>query len=282
MTFISNHQKDKGYAWIVCLASFFIYVICDGVGMAFGVLVPSIKRDLETNSAAAALIGSLHIGTSYMSAPVNTTLAKMIGYRIMSVFGAAIVTTSLVVCGFAKTPMVLTLMYGVTAGVGICMIITTAEICVNQNFDQKRALANGMVFSGSSIGYFLSAPALTYILDIYGLGSAFLAEAALTSCCLFLGLLLKDTDEGAPSDQITLTNHSKSKVSPSKKLKEFFLTMVDKRVVTNKGFIMFAIGRLFNYLSLMVPILYIPSLALESGRNFTAVQARHEQFYHSF
>ena len=106
--------------------------------------------------------------------------------------------------------------------------------------------------------------------------------AALTSCCLFLGLLLKDTDEGTLSDQITQTNQSKRKISALEKSKEFVLTMVDKRVVTNKGFIMFAIGRLFNYLSLMVPILYIPSLALESGRNFTAVQARHEQFYHSF
>ena len=36
-------EKDKGYAWVVCFACFLIFVICDGVGMSFGVLVPEVQ-----------------------------------------------------------------------------------------------------------------------------------------------------------------------------------------------------------------------------------------------
>lgn len=266
------HQKDKGYAWIVCMASFLIYLICDGIGMAFGVLVPCIRKDLNTSSATAAFIGSLHIGISYMSAPINTTMAQMVGYRTMSVSGAVIVTGALVACGFSTTPTMLMIFYGVMAGIGICMIITTAELCVNHNFDQKRALANGIVFSGSSIGYFLSAPILTYILDNHGLQATFLAQGGITSSCFVLGLLLKtpkrESDENTKPD-------SEDKINGSffKKISLFLQTMIDKQVVCNRGFVMYSIARVFNYLALMVPLLYIPSLALESQGNFTPVQA---------
>ena len=96
----STTQMDKGYAWVVCASCFFIYAICDGVGMSFGVLVPYIMKNMGASHAKAAFVGSLHIGTSYMTAPINTTLAKMVGYRKMSLIGSIVVTLALAACSF--------------------------------------------------------------------------------------------------------------------------------------------------------------------------------------
>ena len=79
------------------------------------------------------------------------------------------------------------------------MVITTAELIVNQYFDKKRALAYGIVFSGSGIGYFVSAPILSYVLDKQGLEATFLVEAAVTSVCVLLGLLLKNPTDKNPN-----------------------------------------------------------------------------------
>ena len=101
--------------------------------------------------------------------------------------GAVIVTGSLVASGLSPTPVSLVLFYGVTAGVGICMLMTSGLTSLNQYFDKKRALANGVALSGTSIGYFASAPILTYLLHNGGLQETFYAEGAVTSVCLVLG-----------------------------------------------------------------------------------------------
>ena len=71
-----HHKKDTGYAWVVCISCFLINLICDGIGMSFGVLVPDIKKRLGTTTSQATFIGSLHIGLCYLIAPVNLILAK--------------------------------------------------------------------------------------------------------------------------------------------------------------------------------------------------------------
>ena len=183
----SHEYKDRGYAWVICLSCFWIQFICDGIGKAFGVLVPHIKANLNTSTATAGFIGSLHIGTSYCFGPVNNALAKRFGYRAVSMVGAVIVTGSLVASGLSSSPASLAVFYGVTAGVGICMLMTSGVMSLNQYFDKKRALANGVSTSGTSLGYFASAPILTYLLENGGLQETFYAEAAVTSVCLVLG-----------------------------------------------------------------------------------------------
>ena len=101
--------------------------------------------------------------------------------------GAVIVTGSLVASGLSSSPASLAVFYGVTAGVGICMLMTSGVMSLNQYFDKKRALANGVSTSGTSLGYFASAPILTYLLENGGLQETLYTEAAVTSVCLVLG-----------------------------------------------------------------------------------------------
>ena len=166
---------------------FWIHFIWDGIGKAFGVLVPYIKADLGASTATVGFIGSLHIATSYCFGPINNALANLFGYRAVSLVGAFIVTSSLVASGLSSSPVSLAVFYGVTAGVGICMLITSGVISLNQYFDKKRALANGVATSGTSLGYLASAPILTYLLEHGGLKETFYAEGAVTSVCLVLG-----------------------------------------------------------------------------------------------
>ena len=94
----------------------------DGIGMAFGVFVPPIKKYLGTSTSSTAFIGSLHIGLCYLAAPFNLTLAKTFGFRKVAICGSLIVTAALITCGYIDTLSSLTILYGVCAGLATSAI----------------------------------------------------------------------------------------------------------------------------------------------------------------
>ena len=257
-----HHKKDTGYAWVVCISCFLIYLICDGIGMSFGVLVPDIKKRLGTTTSQAAFIGSLHIGLCYLIAPINLILAKALGFRKVSVIGAVVVTVALIACGSMKSLVSLTVMYGVVGSIGICMIITVAELAVNEWFDQRRALANSIVYSGCSVGYFVSAPILTSVVESYGLQAAFMTEGFVTFLCILLGFFLK-----TPIEETSRSDTPPENTSIFGRLHELLINMINKEILSDKGFIMYVLGRIFSCFSLLVPLIYVPSLMLEFGKS---------------
>ena len=85
-------MKDNGYAWVICLASFLIYFICDGIGTAFGVMAPYLKSRLNCTTGMATLIGSMHLGLAFVLAPANVFLNSRLGYQIVANIGATVFT----------------------------------------------------------------------------------------------------------------------------------------------------------------------------------------------
>ena len=65
----SSNDKDKGYAWVVCIACCLGSAISEGVAQAYGVLVPDILHQSQMGMATVTLAGTLHIGTC--KAPEN-------------------------------------------------------------------------------------------------------------------------------------------------------------------------------------------------------------------
>ena len=139
------------------------------------------------------------------------------------------------------------------------MILTVADLSTNEYFEKRRALANGIVRSGASIGYFISAPVLTYIVENYGIKAGFLAEGFVTLLCVLMGLTLK-TPKGYTESEVDGTSDSEGKKGV---IKQFVSNMLDKEVLSNKGFLMFALGCVFNFFPLIVPHMYIPSVMIE-------------------
>ena len=68
------------------------------------------------------------------------------------------------------------MVYGVIAGIGMGFMVNGAQFVINVYFDQKRALANSIFFSGAPLGSAVSALVLSKVLDKYGLTAAFWFE----------------------------------------------------------------------------------------------------------
>ena len=94
--------KDKGFAWIICLACFLVAAVGDGVGSSIGVLTPHIRKLMQSKSGSTALAESLHIGLPYSMAPLIVIVVQKFGFRLTSVTEGVIFSTSLFVCGYLK------------------------------------------------------------------------------------------------------------------------------------------------------------------------------------
>ena len=178
------HHKDQGYAWIVLAACSLLHIICDGMNLSFGVLTPLIRHDFGTDSATAVFIGSLNIGISCMLAPIIIMLIRVMSYRKVTIFGIGLAGLGLISCGFCNSTLQLILLYGVVTGTGISMTLVPSQLIINEYFEERRALAYGIYYTGSSIGCLASAPLITFISKNSGIKSVFIIEGIVIYSCL--------------------------------------------------------------------------------------------------
>ena len=267
------HHKDNGYAWIVLAACFLLHIICDGINLSFGVLTPLIRHDFETDSATAVFIGSLNIGISCMLAPIIITLIKVMSYRKVTMFGIGLAGLGLICCGFCNTTLELILLYGVVTGTGISMILVPAQLIINEYFEKKRALAYGIYYTGSSFGCLAFGPIVTFISKNSGIQSVFVIEGIVTYSCLFLGYLMASPTSDSESKK-EAENCPQNVSDTTTSNKGFFKALFQERIWSNKGYILYLTSMILVYLPLLIPILHIPSFALNSGvTNISRTQA---------
>ena len=181
---------DKGYSWVICFASFWIHAICDGVAMAYGVLMPSVKERYNCSTVMVATIGSLHLAFMYLLSVPFALMTEYFGLRKATIAGSLLATASLIVSAYSPIWQILTVSYGMFAGFGLGVAIFTSELCPNLFFERRLSVANAIVFSGSSIGYLAFAPILSFVLEKYGIKMAFLLEAGLTFTASIAGCLI--------------------------------------------------------------------------------------------
>ena len=86
---------DGGFAWFIVVAVFFSNFLLDGIMYTFGAVMPAMTESLHSSSTAASFIGSLQVGTCFMSGPVVCALVNKYGFRILALCGVLIVTTGI-------------------------------------------------------------------------------------------------------------------------------------------------------------------------------------------
>ena len=109
---------------------------------------------------------------------------------------------------------------------------------VNQNFEKKRSLANAIVFSGTSLGYFTLAPVLSNIVKEYGIEAGFIAEGCLTIFCILSGLLLASPSSSEPVEDLEIVSKTDLLPNPDSgqaKVNRFLLNILETDVICHKG-----------------------------------------------
>jgi len=182
---------DGGWGWVICFASFMCNLILDGLAYSFGVLLPPLVKDFDSNRGTVSWVGSLLCGVYLMSGPIVGGLVNKFGCRFVCILGSVVACIGIGLSTLSPNVPVLMLTYGVIGGFGLGLIYLPAVVAVGYYFESKRALATGISVCGSGVGTFVFAPLATQLLSVYGWKGANLIFAGLCLNCAAFGALMR-------------------------------------------------------------------------------------------
>lgn len=191
---VARLHKDGGWAWLVCLASFWVHGVVFGIINCFGVLYPVIHDlapDKDQASFHAALVGSLCVGTTFAMSPVASLLADKFGARITVVCGGVIGVVGLLLSSWAFKVPYLLVTYGGLLGVGSTMAYAPSLAVLAYYFNRRLGLANGLATAGSSVFTALLPLPLAAMLDVIGLQNTLRVMAVLMLTVVVCGVAFK-------------------------------------------------------------------------------------------
>lgn len=158
---------DGGWGWVIVFSSLMCNIIVDGIGYAFGVLLPQWVEVFNESHGKVSLVGSLLVGVYLCAGPLVSGLTNKFGCRPVAFAGSCLACLGFLLAAFSSSINVLMLTYGIMGGLGFGLIYLPAIVSVGFYFEKKRAIATGIAVSGSGIGTFIFAPANAAMLEAY-------------------------------------------------------------------------------------------------------------------
>ncbi|XP_052061332.1 monocarboxylate transporter 13-like [Mytilus californianus] len=164
---ITAKPPDGGWGWVVVFSSLMCNILVDGIGLAYGVLLPKFAEYFQTSKSKVSLVGSLLIGMYLCAGPIVSALVNKFGCRPVTIAGSVVAAVGFIAGSFSPNLDILILTYGVIGGFGFGMVYLPSIVSVGYYFDKKRPLATGIAVCGSGIGTFIFSPLLEYLSEVY-------------------------------------------------------------------------------------------------------------------
>ncbi|CAF0728838.1 unnamed protein product [Adineta ricciae] len=163
-----TQPPDGGFGWIVLIACFFINLIVDGFLYAFGAISEDLKNHFECSEWAVSLVISLACGFYLLSAPIASALCNQWGCRPIGIIGSIIAAISVASSVFSPNIYIMWLLFGFIGGIGMGLVYLPSIVMVGYYFEEKRAIATGIVTAGTGIGSITFGPLSRFLFNIFG------------------------------------------------------------------------------------------------------------------
>ncbi len=196
----ANISNRVFYGWIVCgVCTLLIFITMGTASNGLAVFLPYIMREHGLSNAQTSSLVTLRCTFAFVSMLLVSQYYNRVGYRIGTGVAALCCCAAYVIYSCADTYFEFCIgasMAGVSYGLGSMI---PASILMNRWFVKHRALAIGIVASGSGIAVIVLPPVLTGIILRASLRTAFLFTAAYVlaaSITVFLLIREKPQDKG--------------------------------------------------------------------------------------
>lgn len=167
------------YGWVVCgVCTLLIFITMGTASNGLTVFLPYIMREHGLSNAQTSSLVTLRCTFAFIAMLLISQYYNRIGYRIGTSVAALCCCAAYVIYSFADTYFEFCIgasMAGISYGLGSMI---PASILMNRWFIKHRALAIGIVASGSGIAVIILPPVLTGIILQTSLRAAFLCTAA--------------------------------------------------------------------------------------------------------
>ncbi|XP_047465928.1 monocarboxylate transporter 12-B-like [Mugil cephalus] len=182
---------DGGWGWVIVGCCFMVTVCTRAVTRCISIFFVEFQTHFEADYAATAWIHSLVDCTTMLCAPVGSLVGNRWSCRVAVMLGGLLSSCGLLISSFATSLEMLYISMGGLTGLGFALCYTPAIALVGCYFRRRKALAYGIAMSGSGIGTFVLAPAVTLLIERYSWRGALLVLSAFVANLCVCGALLR-------------------------------------------------------------------------------------------
>ncbi|CAD5116583.1 DgyrCDS5460 [Dimorphilus gyrociliatus] len=262
---------DGGYGWLIVLASFVNQALTVGITYTFGVILVKLLDTFKSEESTTAWIGSIQSCLLYLVGIIGGPLIRRFGWRVVAISGSILSAIGFASSGLVNNLYLLYLTYGIITGIGNGLVYLTSMVCIQHYFDKRRALATGIVVSGSGVGMLLFSVATPALLKKIEWRATFFVQAAIMLSGSFFSALYKPIKMQVLSERTPLMESSCEETEKKSKHSSF---TIDLSLFQEPIFIIFCISLLSFGFSYHVPFTYTPDRAIHiSGGEITLSDA---------
>ncbi|TPX44014.1 hypothetical protein SeMB42_g04467, partial [Synchytrium endobioticum] len=159
-----ENDVDRGYAFVILACGFLLFFCCWGyirrlTSMIWGQFSWSVfqRHYSDANFAPASslsFVGTVNITSALLFGSLTGILASYVGYVPVAALGGAMITLGFFLASWSTQLWHLILTAGVLGGIGCSMTFVPVLALIPQWFVKWKALATGIVASGSGVGGF--------------------------------------------------------------------------------------------------------------------------------
>ncbi|KZW01190.1 MFS general substrate transporter [Exidia glandulosa HHB12029] len=191
-------------AWSTVVGAWFLFAATFGNVSIFGVFEDYYVREYLSNYSASdiAWIGSVQVCLLHAVGLVAGKLFDDGYFHHLEIGGGILYIFSFFMLSLAEPQQYyqVFLAQGIGAGIGLGLVFLPAAAVISHHFDRRRALAVGIVYSGSSVGGVILPIMMNHLLPSVGFGTAVRALGGLLAGCLVVGNLLVRTNPPPKED----------------------------------------------------------------------------------
>ncbi|XP_067951220.1 monocarboxylate transporter 14-like [Watersipora subatra] len=183
---------DKGWAWVIVAGAFCLFALQSGGFKSQGIILLELIEKYEGVYSPSQLLWvfSLKFALGSILAPLVGFLIIKSSHRVVAAAGLILDMVGYLGLAYCTTLPAMLLSYSVIAGIGEEMMYLTPLLVSGSYFRKRKALALGIIASGSGFGYAIISYLLRFLFDNYSFGGACMLYGGFTlnfliPVCLF-------------------------------------------------------------------------------------------------
>ncbi|XP_052784846.1 uncharacterized protein LOC128220477 isoform X2 [Mya arenaria] len=187
----SHLPIDRGWAWIIMLATMLNQFIIIGQMKCFGIVFVQLQERFQASSSATSVIFTLQNVTYSLTALVVMTVGSGWSARKTIISGSLMSVGAYFLAGFLTDVRQAYLVLGVLIGGSTALINPNVLSMLSIYFNKRRGLANNICNSGVSMGGLVFAPIYTALFVHYAFTGTYIFIAGFHLHLLIIGCLMR-------------------------------------------------------------------------------------------
>lgn len=157
-------NKNKYFSILFSLIIF----ICMGTIYSWSVFRTAVENNFNVGAAESALPYMFFLLFDSFAVFAAGSYIDKYGPKIITIIGALIISLGWFLASFSSSILILTISYGVIAGLGNGIAYGGPIAITAQNFPKHRGVAVGLTLSGFGLSPFITAPAANFLIQKFG------------------------------------------------------------------------------------------------------------------